>query len=470
MYRYDIKHLNVCTNVLFEAHDLQQQQQQLTSADCYQIYIHRNKKVMSTTKWKRHTKWRRPSLPALLCVIIALLSIAAVRIRSAIGFVVKVPSSSLPRILSTKRMTIILPTREGRVPRFQLKNNVDDNTSTSTFVVVNSDDDIRFNNDNASTSRSEAKDDDDDDDDDTSNIGSIRTIHVPSKMSSNSSIISDAAKRVMTAAVLLNEEEGDGDGERQSEQGLVLPVHKTKTNQYNDLISNALDNKNRYTNDNENDNNLKLMLKRRRRSITKLYRRLRPGQKFRLRLVTAALLIASFWNIIAVQSGGTYIGIMTILRKWLSHRGFQGLAAAGRSCAYLWALLVAYPRMLDKRSKERRRKREDEMVDRWRNILRNSSEEIVRLNRELSILEKEMRTFRREILAIRAARVNNNNIDYTKRNNENDAENKNNHSRIEENEELKLIREVILQEMNQLTRLRDDTRTLLTASRKRYVY
>ncbi|MGK3760373.1 MAG: hypothetical protein ACI8RD_012690, partial [Bacillariaceae sp.] len=38
------------------------------------------------------------------------------------------------------------------------------------------------------------------------------------------------------------------------------------------------------------------------------------------------------------------------------------------------------------------------------------------------------------------------------------------------NEESKLIREVILQEMNQLTLLRDDTRTLLTASRKRYVY
>jgi hypothetical protein len=422
------------------------------------------------------TKWRRPSLPAILCVIIALLSIAAVRIRSAIGFVVKVPSSSLPRLLSTKRTTIILPTREGRVPRFLLKNNVDDNTSTSTFIVVHPDDDIRFNHDNASASTSEAKGDDDDDDDDESNIGSIRTIHVPSKMSSNSSIISDAAKRVMTAAVLFNEEEDDGDGERQSEQGLILPVHKTKTNQYNDLINNALDNNNQNTNNSENDNNLKLMLKRRRRSIAKLYRRLRPGQKFRLRLVAAALLVASFWNMIAVQSGGTYIGIITILRKWLSHRGFQGLAAAGRSCAYLWAILVAYPRMLDKRSKERRRKREDEMVDRWRNILRNSSEEIVRLRRELSLLEKEIRTFRREILAIRAARVNNNNIDYTasseaiKEKNENNDENNNNQSRIEENEEPKLIQEVILQEMNQLTRLRDDTRTLLTASRKRYVY
>jgi len=202
-------------------------------------------------------------------------------------------------------------------------------------------------------------------------------------------------------------------------------------------------------------------------------------------LVTAALIVASFWNIIAVQSGGTYIGIITILQKWLSHRGFQGLAAAGRSCAYLWAILVAYPRMLDKRSKERRRKREDEMVDRWRNILRNSSEEIVRLRRELSLLEKEIRTFRREILAIRAARINNNNIDYTssestKRSNDNDNdnnnnnnnndENNNNHSHIGGNEESKLIREVILQEMNQLTLLRDDTRTLLTASRKRYVY
>jgi hypothetical protein len=407
------------------------------------------------------TKWRRPSLPTLLCVLIA---------RPAIGFVVQVPS------------TIVLPTirgKVGRFPRFLLKNNVDDNTSTSTFIVVNPDDDIRFNNDNASTSTStsEAKDDDDDD------IGSIRTIHVPSKMSSNSSIISDAAKRVMTAAVLLNEEEDD---ERQSEQRLILPVHKTKTNQYNDLTNNALDNKNQNTNNNinnNNDSNQKLMLKRRRRSITKLYRRLRPGQKFRLRLVTAALIVASFWNIIAVQSGGTYIGIITILQKWLSHRGFQGLAAAGRSCAYLWAILVAYPRMLDKRSKERRRKREDEMVDRWRNILRNSSEEIVRLRRELSLLEKEIRTFRREILAIRAARINNNNIDYTssestKRSNDNDNnnnnnnndENNNNHSHIGGNEESKLIREVILQEMNQLTLLRDDTRTLLTASRKRYVY
>merc|ERR1712238_324319 len=73
--------------------------------------------------------------------------------------------------------------------------------------------------------------------------------------------------------------------------------------------------------------------------------------------------------------------------------------------------------------------------------------------------EKEIRVFRREILAIRAGmnnNINDNNI------------NTNGDIIVERNnDESKLIREVILQEMYQLTRLRDDTRALLTSSRKR---
>merc|ERR1712238_122347 len=74
--------------------------------------------------------------------------------------------------------------------------------------------------------------------------------------------------------------------------------------------------------------------------------------------------------------------------------------------------------------------------------------------------EKEIRVFRREILAIRAGmnnNINDNNI------------NTNGDIIVERNnDESKLIREVILQEMYQLTRLRDDTRALLTSSRKRW--
>mmetsp|Transcript_17776 Transcript_17776/g.49248 ORF Transcript_17776/g.49248 Transcript_17776/m.49248 type:complete len:471 (+) Transcript_17776:509-1921(+) len=230
-----------------------------------------------------------------------------------------------------------------------------------------------------------------------------------------------------------------------------------------------------------------------------LWKKLRPGQKFRLRLGVATLAFVSLYN--AVLAGGAgatgwigtrvvsgaaatatatattaSTGFGSLLRRWLSSRGFQGISAFGRSVAYGWAILVAYPRMLDRRAKERRAKKEEEALRQWRQVLKGIAEEVVRLKKELSLLEGEIRAFRREILAIRAARVGSNSNSNSNNRTSNDAEHAEIHpphthiNRSSSNDDSsdRLLRDAIIHEMNHLTRLRDDTRLALTRARQRW--
>ena len=71
-------------------------------------------------------------------------------------------------------------------------------------------------------------------------------------------------------------------------------------------------------------------------------------------------------------------------------------------------------------------------------------------------LEGEIRAFRREILAIRAARIGDN---------ENNSTSPNQSSSIESD---RILRTAIINEMTHLTRLRDETRLALGLARKRW--
>ncbi len=219
--------------------------------------------------------------------------------------------------------------------------------------------------------------------------------------------------------------------------------------------------------------------------IGKWWRRLGPGQKFRFRLGLFSVAFVSLWNTIVSRNFGGFVtsiltgaaatttatGFGSIVRRWFSTRGFQGIAALGRSIAYGWAIFVAYPRMLDRRAKERRLKREEEALEQWRRYLRAIAEEVNRLKNELSLLDGEIRTFRREILAIRAARIESR-APISKKTSHADAENNNNTHRSSDNENSidsdRVLREAIVNEMAHLTRLRDDTRLALTTARKRW--
>ena len=94
---------------------------------------------------------------------------------------------------------------------------------------------------------------------------------------------------------------------------------------------------------------------------------------------------------------------------WIRHRGFQGFSALGRTVAYLWALLVAYPRLLDRRAAERRQKRRDAVVEQRRQELLGLAGEVSRLRQELATIDAEIRSFRREIISLQALVASNNN-------------------------------------------------------------
>jgi hypothetical protein len=127
--------------------------------------------------------------------------------------------------------------------------------------------------------------------------------------------------------------------------------------------------------------------------------------------------------------------------------------------------------MLDRRAKERRLKREEKALDQWRRYLKRTADEVVRLRKELSLLEGEIRAFRREVLAIRAGRIESGaamskkigNAD-SDGNNSTHRDNYNNSS----NKSDRILREAIIIEMTHLTQLRDDTRLALTTARKRW--
>ena len=133
--------------------------------------------------------------------------------------------------------------------------------------------------------------------------------------------------------------------------------------------------------------------------------------------------------------------LFATIRSWLQHRGFQGLAALGRTVAYIWALLVGYPRLLDKRTQEKQRQERQQMLEQRRQHLRRLAAEVARLRQELAALDKEIRTFRREMIALQ---VNANNAIV------NDQ----------------AIQEAIGAEMALLASLRADTHAALQAVRK----
>lgn len=161
----------------------------------------------------------------------------------------------------------------------------------------------------------------------------------------------------------------------------------------------------------------------------------KPGMRFRVRL--------GLITTIAVSVAGFFVPkkqILLVIQKWIAHRGFQGIAALGRSVAYGWALLVAYPRMLDKRASERRKQEKLSKLDQRRKYLRSLAGEVVRLRQELSSIDGEIRAFRREIISLRAYANKENGIDPD-------------------------VQEAIGTEMAHLAQLRADTQAALLAAR-----
>jgi signal transduction histidine kinase len=136
---------------------------------------------------------------------------------------------------------------------------------------------------------------------------------------------------------------------------------------------------------------LRAKLKRVRAALRK------PGMKFRVRLGLVAAAAISIASLVVPQKR-----LFLIVQKWIAHRGFQGLAAFGRSVAYGWALLVAYPRMLDRRANERRKQEKVNKLEQRRKYLRSLAKEVVRLRQELSSIDGEIRAFRREIISLKA--------------------------------------------------------------------
>lgn len=285
--------------------------------------------------------------------------------------------------------------------------------------------------------------------------------------------VSVAIKEVLTAPVLQVEDKKD---DTKQQQQLILPVSASNLKSFG---------KNNKSFESSNPVREHREAKRANRKIDlgRKWRRLRPGQKFRFRLGIAALAFVSVWNTVIVRNySGLISGIITgaattttatgfggLVRRWFSLRGFQGIAALGRSIAYGWAIFVAYPRMLDRRAKDRRHKREEDILKQWRQILKGIAAEVVRLKRELSLLEGEIRTFRREILAIRAARVNNGDSRSKSNNSGNESPDENdNTSNTGSHQSDRILHEAIVNEMSHLTRLRDDTRMALTTARQRW--
>lgn len=129
--------------------------------------------------------------------------------------------------------------------------------------------------------------------------------------------------------------------------------------------------------------------------LQKSFKRQRPGFKFR------ATLLAVLASAAAITLRGPRS--LLLVTNWIGLRGFQGLAAFGRTVAYAWAVLVAYPRLLDRRAADRRERRRERELDSRRNELIRLAAEVTRLRQELSSLDAEIRSFRREIIALKAA-------------------------------------------------------------------
>mmetsp|Transcript_25097 Transcript_25097/g.37090 ORF Transcript_25097/g.37090 Transcript_25097/m.37090 type:complete len:340 (-) Transcript_25097:44-1063(-) len=126
-------------------------------------------------------------------------------------------------------------------------------------------------------------------------------------------------------------------------------------------------------------------------------RKLRPSTKFRIRLGFSTIAVLLIWGQVV-----PWTRLFEIGSNWFNHRGFQGLAAMGRSVTYGWALFVAYPRMLDRRASERRRNEQQKAIEQRRDQLTRVSGQVARLRQELLDIDAEIRAFRREIISLKA--------------------------------------------------------------------
>jgi len=124
----------------------------------------------------------------------------------------------------------------------------------------------------------------------------------------------------------------------------------------------------------------------------------RPGMRFRLRL---GLLGSIAWYLASVVLPPNQ-NPTVLLSQWMSQRGFQGLAALGRSIAYGWAVLIAYPRWLDKKAMEKQQSILTIKLESKKKYLKSLAQEVVMLRSHIYSLESEIRSFRRDILTMRA--------------------------------------------------------------------
>lgn len=127
-------------------------------------------------------------------------------------------------------------------------------------------------------------------------------------------------------------------------------------------------------------------------------KRWRASTKFRTKLgigTVVATAVGSRWLSPAV--------LVRTLQTWIATRGFTGLASMGRTVAYTWALLVAYPHLLDKRAAEQERQRREQRRDRQRKQLESLATALERLRLEYTTITREIRSFQREILTLKVS-------------------------------------------------------------------
>mmetsp|Transcript_4739 Transcript_4739/g.7335 ORF Transcript_4739/g.7335 Transcript_4739/m.7335 type:complete len:341 (-) Transcript_4739:228-1250(-) len=165
-----------------------------------------------------------------------------------------------------------------------------------------------------------------------------------------------------------------------------------------------------------------------------LWKRFRPSTRFRMQFGFATVGVLLITGQIV-----PWTRLMSLLKNWLSHRGFQGVAAMGRTVAYGWAVFVAYPRMLDRRAKEQRRNEYQKSIERRQTQLTRLSGQVIRLRQELMDIDKEIRAFRREVISLQA---------YAKEKDD------------------PIVQEAIGAEMAQLAQLRSEKQASLTAARQ----
>jgi hypothetical protein len=124
----------------------------------------------------------------------------------------------------------------------------------------------------------------------------------------------------------------------------------------------------------------------------------RPGTKFRLAVAVGT---AAAWYVASTFLPPSRHPSI-VLSHWISQRGFQGLSAFGRSIAYVWALFVAYPKWLDKKAVEQQQETLATKLESKKKFLKNLAQEAVLLRSHIHGLDSEIRSFRRDVLTLRA--------------------------------------------------------------------